>query len=51
MRTYVVKVVAYEFVTVQAENDDQAVEKVCEKFGENIEIDDSTEITEFSREY
>ncbi len=51
MRTYVVKVVAYEFVTVQAENDDQAVEKACEKFGENIEIDDSTEITEFSREY
>jgi len=51
VRTYVVKVVAYEFVTVQAENDDQAVEKACEKFGENIEIDDSTEITEFSREY
>lgn len=50
MRTYVVKVVAYEFVTVQAENDDQAVEKACEKFGENIEIDDSTEITEFSGE-
>ena len=51
MRTYVVKVVAYEFVTVEAENEDHAIDKACERFGENIEIDDATEIVEFSKEY
>ena len=51
MRSYVVKVVAYEFVTIEANNEEQAIDKACEKFGENIEIDDSTEIVEFSKEW
>lgn len=51
MKSFVVKVVAYEFVTVEAVNEEQAVEKACEKFGSNIEIDDSTEIIEVSKEY
>ena len=49
MKTYVVKVVAYEFVTVEAENDEQAIDKACERFGENIEIDSNTEIIESSK--
>lgn len=51
MRSYVVKVVAYEFITVEASNEEQAIDKACERFGENIEIDDSTEIVEFSKEW
>lgn len=51
MRSYVVKVVAYEFVTIEANNEEQAIDKACEKFGENIEIDDTTEIVEFSKEW
>ena len=51
MRSYVVKVVAYEFITVEANNEEQAIDKACERFGENIEIDDSTEIVELSKEW
>ena len=51
MRSYVVKVVTYEFVTVVANNEEEAIDKACEKFGENIEIDGTTEIVEFSKEY
>ena len=49
MKTYIVKVIAYEFVTVEAENDEQAIEKACERFGGNIEIDSNTEIVESSK--
>ena len=38
MNTYVVKVIAYEFITVEADNMDKACELATERFGNNIEI-------------
>ncbi len=48
MRTYLVKVIAYELVTVEAESDEQAIDKACEKFGENFEVSHETFIVESS---
>lgn len=47
MRTFVVKVIAYEFVTVEADNEDKACEIAAERFGNNIEISE-TEVIEAS---
>ncbi|WP_171456604.1 hypothetical protein [Acinetobacter lactucae] len=48
MANYVVKVIAYELVTVEADSEDQACEKAGERFGNNIEISE-TEIVESSK--
>ena len=48
MKTYLVEVVAYEFVSVYASSEDDAMEKACEKFGENLEVD-NCEIIESSK--
>lgn len=50
MKTYLVKVIAYELVTVEARNDEQAIEKAGEAFGNNIEISHETHIVESSVE-
>ena len=47
MNTYVVKVIAYEFITVDADNMDKACEVAAERFGNNIEICE-TEVIESS---
>ena len=47
MNTYVVKVIAYEFITVEADNMDKACELAAERFGNNIEICE-TEVIESS---
>ena len=49
MKTYTVRVIAYETITVEAENDEQAIDKACEKFGENFEISHETFIIESSK--
>lgn len=49
MKTFLIKVVAYEFITVQADNEDRACEIAAERFGENIEIDEAT-VIESSKE-
>lgn len=48
MNTYIVKVIAYEFVTVEADSMDKACELAAEKFGNNIEISE-TEVIESSK--
>ena len=48
MAVYLVKVIASELVTVEADSADDAIEKAGENFGENIEIDDC-EIIESSK--
>lgn len=47
MNTYVVKVIAIEFVTVEAENTDKACEIACDRFGNNLEVSE-TEVIESS---
>ena len=47
MNTYVIKVIAYEFITVEADNMDKACELAVERFGNNIEICE-TEVVESS---
>ena len=49
MPTYLVKVIAYELVTVEAESEDRACDIAAERFGNNIEISE-TEIIESSKE-
>lgn len=41
MKTFVVKVIAYELVTVEAENEDKACEIAADRFGNNIEISEA----------
>ena len=47
MNTYVIKVIAYEFITVEADNMYKACELAVERFGNNIEICE-TEVVESS---
>ncbi|WP_162893973.1 hypothetical protein [Acinetobacter soli] len=47
MKTFVVKVIAYELVTVEAETEDRACEIAADRFGNNIEISE-TEVIESS---
>lgn len=49
MGNYVVKVIAYELVTVEADNLDKACELAAEHFGNNIEISE-TEVIESSKD-
>ncbi len=50
MKSYWIKVVATEFITVEAENEERAIELACERFGENIDDFEGTEIIESGKE-
>jgi len=50
MKTYVIKVIAYELITVEADNEDRACDIAAERFGNSIEICE-TEIIESSKDY
>lgn len=50
MKTYTVRVIAYENVVVDANSDDEAIEKASELFGNNIEISHETFIVESSKQ-
>lgn len=49
MGTYVVKVIAFELITVEADSADKACDIAAERFGNNIEISE-TEVIESSRD-